>query len=82
LETSLQNASLKFPVYLIMPNSGTGIITMATSADPPDSEWAQVSAIVCDLVARRLGGVNLTMRDLQCSIANAKFESGEAELTQ
>ena len=82
LEASLQKANLKFPVYLVMPNSGNGLISVATLADPPEPDWAQASGIVCDLVAQRLGGAKLAMSPLQCSVANAKFETVEAQPDQ
>jgi hypothetical protein len=77
--TKLCEASLNFPVYLTVSNSGTSLATMACPLDPSDTEWAHASAIVCKIIGRRLGNVRLRGRALQCAVANATM--GAAEVT-
>jgi hypothetical protein len=68
--TELREASLDFPVFLTVPNSGHSVATMACPLDPTDAEWSRASAIVCKIIGRRLGNVRLRGRALQCAVAN------------
>jgi hypothetical protein len=77
--TKLREASLNFPVYLTVSNSGTSLATIACPLDPSDTEWAHASAIVCKIIGLRLGNVRLLGRPLQCAVANATM--GAAEVT-
>lgn len=77
VETGLQNASLNFPVYLVVLSSGNSIVTIATLLDPSDDNWSQASEIVCRLVGEKLGGARLHSRPLQCSVANANFSAAD-----
>jgi hypothetical protein len=77
--TELRNASLDFPVYLTVPNSGTSVATMACPLDPSDSDWSHASAIVCRIIGHRLGDIRLRGRALHCAVANATM--GAAEVT-
>ena len=77
--TKLREASLDFPVYLTVPNSGTSVATMACPLDPSDTDWSQASAIVCRIIGKRLGDVRLRGRALHCAVANAAM--GAAEVT-
>jgi hypothetical protein len=77
--TKLREASLDFPVYLTVPNSGASVATIACPLDPSDMEWSRASAIVCKIIGRRLGNVRLRGRTLQCAVANATM--GAAEVT-
>src|SRR5438477_12566529 len=80
VETALRDTSLDFPIYLAIPNSGGAIITFATVLDPPDADWSKASAIVCQRVSDKLGGIRLGTRPLQCSVANAKIEAVEVHV--
>jgi hypothetical protein len=77
--TKLLEASLDFPVYLTVCNSGKSLATMACPLDPSDTEWARALAIVCKIIGRRLGNVRLRGRPLHCAVANATM--GAAEVT-
>jgi hypothetical protein len=68
--TELRNATLDFPVYVTVCNSGKSLATMACPLDPSDTEWSRASAIVCKIVGRRLGDVRLRGRPLHCAVAN------------
>ena len=73
METALRDASLDVPVFLVVPSSGSSIITFATPLDPSEEDWDRASAIVCRVVGEKLGGIKLGCRPLQCSVANSKF---------
>jgi hypothetical protein len=77
--TELREASLDFPVYLTVSNSGKSLATMACPLDPSDTEWSRASAIVCKIIGCRLGNVRLRGRALHCAVANATM--GAAEVT-
>jgi hypothetical protein len=77
--TELRDASLNFPVYLTVSNSGKSLATMACPLDPSDTEWSRAAAIVCRIIGRRLGDVRLRGRSLHCAVANATM--GAAEVT-
>src|SRR5450432_2920238 len=77
--TDLRDASLDFPVYLTVSNSGKSLATMACPLDPSDTEWSRASAIVCKIIGHRLGDVRLRGRPLHCAVANATM--GAAEVT-
>jgi hypothetical protein len=77
--TKLREASLDFPIYLTVSNSGKSLATMACPLDPSDTEWSRASAIVCKIIGRRLGDVKLRGRALHCAVANATM--GAAEVT-
>ena len=53
--TALRDARLDFPVFLTVPNSGSSIATMACPLDPSDTQWFRATAIVCRIIAKRLG---------------------------
>jgi hypothetical protein len=76
---AMREASLDFPVYLTVSNSGKSLATMASPLDPSDSDWSRASAIVCRIIGQRLGGVRLRGRSLHCAVANATM--GAAEVT-
>jgi len=73
VETALREASLGFPIYLAVPNSGNSILTFATPLDPSDPDWGQAADIVCRIVAERLHVNRLDSRSLQCAVANSKL---------
>lgn len=77
VETALRDASLDFPLFFVIPNSGNAILAIATSLDPPDTDWAQASSIVCRFVGEKLGGIKLGSHRLQCAVANANFEAAD-----
>jgi hypothetical protein len=68
---ALRGADLNFPVGLATPHSGHAIVTMVTTVDPSNDEWEHASAIVRQIVSKRLGGIRLRSRHLPCSMANA-----------
>ena len=80
VEAALQNAGLQSRVYLVAPNTGSAIIQVATLLDPPEADWEKASAIVCQCISDRLGGVKLGMRPLQCAVANPKLHAAELEV--
>ena len=77
VEAALRDANLHIPIYLVLPNTGSSIVNVATLLDPPDLDWSHAAAIVCRLLGAKLGGIQLSSRSLQCWVANAKLDAAE-----
>ena len=46
------------PVYLVIPNSGATLATLATPLDDvPNGEWSQVLEIACRVIQRRISSL-------------------------
>jgi hypothetical protein len=75
--TALLKANLTFPIGLTTPSSGHAFITMVTQDDPSDEEWESASAIVRDIVSKKLGGMRLRNRPLPCKMVNAPINAAE-----
>ncbi len=45
-------------------------MTVATTLDPSDSDWAQASAIVCRILEEKVGSGHLRGQMRPCAIAN------------
>ena len=66
------------PVYLVIPNSGAAIATLATPLDDvPDGEWSQVLEIACRVIQRRIGSGKLGSRELACAAINTAITSAD-----
>ena len=50
---------------------------MVTPVDPSDDEWSHATAIVRQIVAKRLGGIRLRSRPLTCAMANTPMSASE-----
>ncbi len=58
------------PTYLVVPNSGDAIATVATPLDPSDYDWTCVLEIACRVIKQRTDSGNLRHRALDCSAIN------------
>jgi hypothetical protein len=74
---ALRDAHLDFPIGLTVPSSGYARITMVTPVDPSEDDWSQATAIVRDIVSRKLGGIRLRSRPLPCAMVNATMDAAE-----
>jgi hypothetical protein len=68
---AMRDVGLTFPVYITVRNSGDSLVTIATSLDPSDDDWARAAAIVCQVIAKKVGCGPLRGRELPCAVANA-----------
>jgi hypothetical protein len=73
----LRDAHLDFPVFLTVPNSGDSLATIACPLDPSDGDWSHASAIVCRIIAKRLGDARLRGRPMICAVANATMGAAD-----
>jgi hypothetical protein len=64
---SLTERGIDMPVFFIIPNSGSSIITFGCPGDPSDAEWARVGAIVSVIVQQSLGLRGTRCRKVQCA---------------
>jgi len=67
----MRDEGLGFPVYITVRNSGDSLATIATTLDPTDAEWSRASAIVCQVIEKRVGCGKLRGRELPSAVANA-----------
>jgi hypothetical protein len=69
---------LKFPLGLTVPSSGHAFITMVTHIDPSNvDDWERASAIVRQIVSKKLGGIRLRNRHLPCAMVNVTMSSAD-----
>ena len=73
----LRDAGLNFALGLIVPDSGEALVTVATPVDPSDDDWSKTLAIVYQVVGRKLGGIRLRSRPLQCVMVNATMSAAD-----
>ena len=67
----MRDVGLNFPVYITVRNSGNSLATIATPLDPSDEDWSRASAIVCQIIQKRIGCGRLRGRELSCAVANS-----------
>ena len=77
LSMEMRDAALDFPVYMTVPNGGHSLATIATPLDPSDEDWETVTAIVCRILQKRIGGGRLRGTELTCVIANASMAAAD-----
>jgi hypothetical protein len=77
LSMEMRDAALDFPVYMTVPNGGHSFATIATPLDPPDEDWEKVTAIVCRILQKRIGGGRLRGKELTCVIANGSMAAAD-----
>jgi hypothetical protein len=75
--TAMRDAHLDFPVGLTTPSSGFALATIVTTLDPSDDDWSSATAIVRQIVSRKLGGLRLRSRHLPCVMANATMTAAD-----
>jgi hypothetical protein len=68
---AMRDEGLHFPVYVTVRNSGDSLATIATPLDPSDEEWSRATAIVCEVIEKKVGSGKLTSRALPCAVANS-----------
>ena len=68
---AMRDVGLTFPIYITVRNSGgNSLATIATPLDPSDNDWQRASAIVCQIIERKIGVGGLRSRELFCAVAN------------
>jgi hypothetical protein len=71
------DAGLHFQLGLTVPTSGQTLLTMVTQDDPDDRGWLHATAIVRQIVGKKLGDIRLRSRSLMCAMANAPIVAAE-----
>jgi hypothetical protein len=74
---ALRDAGLNYSVYLAVPNSGESLATLVTPLYPADDDWSHITAIVQQAIARRIGGIGLSSRELPCAMANSTVSAAD-----
>jgi len=71
LGSAMRDAGLNFPLGLTVPETGDALVSILTPGEPSAADWKSAAAIVHEIVSKRLGGIKLRNRELQCAMANA-----------
>jgi hypothetical protein len=82
VEVALRDASIGFPVYIAVRDSGGSIATIATPTDPTDDDWKRASTIACKVIGDWVGCDRLRGRELACAIANASRMISASEVSE
>jgi hypothetical protein len=78
IEQAMREANLRCPLHIVVP-SRYSLVTIGRPHDVPSDEWARMSAIVRDIVGKKLGSNGLCGRTL--SFAMAKATTDAADIT-
>lgn len=67
---AMAERGLTFPVFFLVPTSGTSLVTVGTNyePDPTDEEWDAASAIAVKAVEEALGLDKLVSRSIACAV--------------
>jgi hypothetical protein len=69
--TAMRDAGLSaIPVYVVIPNSGTALVTVMTPLDPADADWDRVMENACQVIQAKLGTDRLHTRGMAWTTAN------------
>jgi hypothetical protein len=75
----MNDAGLRgYPIGLSVPSSGHSVASVMCPLDPPDDDWSHITAIVCAVLAKRLGGKSFRGLPLVCAMTSATM--GVAEI--
>jgi hypothetical protein len=77
VHTALVKAGLAYPIYISIPSNGFAYATFACPVDPTDSEWDRITAIVVDVIGKRIGVDRLVSHSLSCAMAGTTMGSAE-----
>ena len=55
----MRGANMNYPIGLAVPISGAALMTMVTPGDPSNDDWSHATAILRQIVSRKLGGIRL-----------------------
>jgi hypothetical protein len=67
-----------YPIGVAVPNSGNSVASILCPVDPPDDDWSHITAIVCAVLAKKLGGKSFRGLPLVCAMTTAAV--GVAEI--
>jgi hypothetical protein len=68
---TMRDVGLRFPVFLTVRDNGDSLATIATPLDPSDDDWSHATAIVCQIIEKKIGGGPSRSRELLCAVANS-----------
>jgi hypothetical protein len=58
------------PTYIVVPNSGSAVVTVMTPLDPTDEDWARIMEIACRVIQEKIGSGRLKTREMAWAMAN------------
>jgi hypothetical protein len=75
---ALAGRGIDTPLFFLIPNSGSSILTFGTVIDPPDTEWEQVREIVSEIVGQTVGLDRVRCRAVICATTHDHQPSGSS----
>ena len=68
----------RIPVYLVVPNSGDALVTLATPLDDvPEADWQRITAIACGVIQDTIHCGRVRGRELACKAVNGAIASAD-----
>jgi hypothetical protein len=64
-------AAISVPVFLFIPSSGRAVVSFMTPDDPDDGVWAEITGIIRNIVAEKIGMDWLHSQPLACAFVSA-----------
>lgn len=78
----LEDVGLSMPIFLVVPSTGSAVVTVGTPGHPSDDDWEAAGKIVIDVVASHLGGnMKLIGNELSCAAAGSAKAAGSRRET-
>ncbi len=78
LGMALRDAGLgNIPIYLVVPNSGDAIATVATPLDPSDEVWSRIMETTYPILQKKIGCGKLRSRPLACATVNEPIAAAD-----
>jgi hypothetical protein len=67
----MRDEGLHFPVCITVRVTETRLRRSRRTVDPSNDDWSRASAIVYQIIEKKIGGGRLRSRELACAVANA-----------
>ena len=75
---AMRDAGLgRIPIYMVIPNSGDALASLATPLEPSDEEWSRIMAIAFRVIQEKIGCGKLYSRTLSCATVNEPVAATE-----
>ena len=75
---ALRDAGLgHIPIYLVVPNSGGALASLATPLDPSEDDWSRILEIAYRAIQKKIGCGSLRGRALTCAAINTPMTSAD-----
>jgi hypothetical protein len=77
---ALANANIRIPIFFSVPSSGGSLLTFATPVDPTEYDWDAATALICEIVGRKVGIEHLYSRHIPCVAAGLALDAADVSV--